>query len=303
MKTLSPSLRHIVAMAALAVSTGAIASAQYKFVKLTIPGAIVTTVSGINNDNLITGTYETNTGYYGFTYNPSTKAWHYPIADSKGSATFALASNTSGTIVGYYTNALGQIVAGMSDEGGSFSNVAPSGCEPGAIVAGIGDSAYQTMTGSCAVGAQIHAFVTGPANVTFACFGNYTAANAISNWLLTVGYYMASDGQTSGFLSTEYGDCTTINYPGAVNTRLTGVNDYGTMAGTYWPTKKGKAHAFLTDGTTFTAVKVPHAKATTLGQINNNNWFVGNYIDSEGTNQAFYAVPATAASTVVEAGK
>jgi hypothetical protein len=75
MKTFNIGVRHIFVMAAIAASTSAAANAQYKFVKLNIPGAIVTTVSGINNDNLITGSYETNSAIYGFTYNPGFSFW------------------------------------------------------------------------------------------------------------------------------------------------------------------------------------------------------------------------------------
>src|SRR5580698_10329681 len=102
MKTLTIRTRHLIAMVAIAISISAIASAQYTFIKVKVPGSSGTTVNGISNNNTIVGDYGTSSGYYGFTYNPTTNTWKTLINDPQGSAhTDATATNTERQVVGY----------------------------------------------------------------------------------------------------------------------------------------------------------------------------------------------------------
>jgi hypothetical protein len=98
-----------------------------------------------------------------------------------------------------------------------------------------------------------------------------------------------------GCISTTDGDCTTINYPGAVYSTVGGLNDTGTISGTYWPNSAGASHGFVLVGSTYSTVDVPKAKATSIGQVNNNNnnnnnWIVGSYVEGKKVH-GFLAVP------------
>ena len=298
-------VRHIVAVAAIAISSSAVASAQYKFVRLNVPGASSTLANGINNNNVITGTYANSSGTFGFTYDPGTGVWHYPISDPKAVGNTALnSSNTSGQIVGYYySQAIARDVGMVMQPGGSFSDVTPIGCTTNAVVTGINDGAFSTMGGHCQTAQGVTlAWESYPANLAFSCFGStYTEANAINNWALMAGTYTKSDGMSSGgFISTDQGTCSEVDYPGAASTTLGGINDTGTITGSYWPNFAGAYHGFVLTGSTFAAVDVPKAKATSIGQVNNNNWFVGFYIDHKNQMHSFYAMPIAGASMLVE---
>jgi len=303
MKTFSIGVRHIVAVAIIAISTSAVASAQYKFVELKVPGAKRTQALGINN-NLVTGAYSDSTGTtYGFTYDPGTGTWLYPISDPKGITTYVNSSDKSGQLVGSYVPAAGGSNGMVMQPTGSFSDVTPNGCDNSVTVTGINDGPYSTMGGYCgnSQGAVI-AWESYPANLAFSCSGSvYTEANAINNWALMAGSFARPHEQvTHGFVSTDQGGCTQVNYPGAVQTQLAGINDTGTITGNYWQKLGGQFHGFVLTGSTFASVDVPKAKATSLGQVNNNNWFVGGYADSKDHGHAFYAMPMSGASILLE---
>ena len=62
---------------------------------------------------------------------------------------------------------------------------------------------------------QTVAWESYPADVTFSCLGsNYTAANAINNWMMTVGTFEVGYGGEytgSGFIATDQGTCSVVN--------------------------------------------------------------------------------------------
>jgi hypothetical protein len=308
MTKLKVNARSMFVMAAIAISTSAVSSAQYDFVTFKVPGSTSTSVSGISNNNQISGSYETASGdIYGYTHNLTTGVWVYPISDPKGPTyTYANSSNTAGTVVGYYWTPPGRNNA-MFDQFGTFTDVTQSGCTVNTVVTGINDSG--TMTGYCEYSGangvlQTMAWENGPTNVTFSCFDSpFTMASAVNNWLLTVGSFSQSGGQvTTGFIATDQGTCTAVNYPNSANTVLGGVNDLGAITGTYWLTENGKSNGFILNGSTYTTVNVPGTKATSLGQINNNGWFVGSYVDRRNRLHAFYATPISGASRLIDPG-
>jgi hypothetical protein len=98
---------------------------------------------------------------------------------------------------------------------------------------------------------QTVAWESYPADVTFSCLGsNYTAANAINNWMLMVGTFEVGYGGEytgSGFIATDQGTCSVVNYPGAFNTVLTGINDLGAIMGWY-QTATGPPQGFILNG-------------------------------------------------------
>jgi hypothetical protein len=207
----------------------------------------------------------------------------------------AMSMNTLGQLVGYYTkDSYDGIAYGMVEQpNGTFTNVTPLGCleNTTTVVTGINDSVFGVMGGYCSnSNMQEVAWESYPANVAFSCLGsNVTEAFAVNNWMQMVGTFDAGENY-SGFISTDQGTCSVVNYPGATNTVLTGVNDLGAITG-YYQIGQGPMQGFILNGSTYTTVNVPGAKWTRLGQVNNNGWFVGSYADSTGQ-YAFYAMPS-----------
>jgi hypothetical protein len=302
MKNKSLCLRSMLAVATIAISSSAVASAQYKFTRLNVPGAGDTFAVGINNDNLVVGYY----GSFGFSYNPATKIYQYPIGMPGAYYSEANAVNNAGTIVGAYATSTSSGTFGMVDQGGHYSEYQELGCS-GTQITGIND--YPTMVGYCydinGNGQKItKEWVGSPWNTTFSCpNATWTMPAAINNWGIsggTITYGTGQDVSSNGYISTTDGDCTTISYPGSAYSAVGGLNDLGTISGTYWPTAGGAYRGFVLVGSTYSPVNVPKAKATSIGQVNNNNWIVGTYVDHKGNVHGFVGEPISGPSILID---
>ena len=101
-------------------------------------------------------------------------------------------------------------------------------------------------------------------------------------------------GHDHGFLYHN-GAFTIIDYPGATDTWLVGINDKGQMVGAYGtgPLVQGANvyHGFLDDNGTFTGFDVPFAGVAITGPygVNNKSQITGSYIDANGTAFGFIA--------------
>ena len=104
---------------------------------------------------------------------------------------------------------------------------------------------------------------------------NLTAATALNDDGVVVGWYIATaGGSISGFTDSD-GVYQTVNVPGAQDTWITGIGNNGEVAGWYLT---DSVHAFVYDGSTFTTIPdVPGAVATWAFGINDSGQVVGNY--------------------------
>lgn len=296
MKKLMCNARIMLAMAATVILTSAAANAGYKFVQLKVPGASATSATGINNNNLVVGTYSDSAGSHAFTYDPKTKVYTYPIDDPKApDQTNANSINTSGNIVGYYW-AAGSLV-GMLDQGDSFYDFNMQGCI-NTVMAGNNDG--NETVGYCQYlnpnDGLYHyeAWINVFDSFTYQCPGAVdTSAFAFNNNGEVVGIFDSNSmGPIQGFLG-GFGTCTqTINYPNAFLTYLTGINDSGTILG-HASGFSGPSTAFLYANGQFTTITPPLAakQGMITGQINNKGWFVGTYYDQHGLGHTFFAKP------------
>ncbi len=104
----------------------------------------------------------------------------------------------------------------------------------------------------------------------------------------SVGYPAVSQG----FLLNQIGgNFTLINYPGALGTAATAVNDAGDIVGIYLacqsgnsesevlqlPCTYGQVHGFLLSGGTYTNIDPPGSIGTFVGGMNNSGEIVGSY--------------------------
>jgi probable HAF family extracellular repeat protein len=105
---------------------------------------------------------------------------------------------------------------------------------------------------------------------------------AINNNGALAGYYTVPNTVAGGFDYHGYiavgATVTPIDVPGASDTVVLGVNDQGTVVGTY-EIANGPDHGFVLQNGIFTTFDVPGATATHVRDINNNGVFVGWFED------------------------
>jgi hypothetical protein len=300
--TLSKLFRPMLAIAAIAICCSAVASAQYKFVKINIPESLSTWALGISNKNEIVGYYETGSTdsplYHGFwRTNGRPPVLQYPIDDPSADGFTELTSiDSSRLVVGAYEPP-GVTVYGLFLNGGSYFSYFVPGYN-GTWANGISDSGL--VVGVCA-GPEPYstawAYTSRAGYRTFvppgAVSAGATAANSAGE---VVGWY--SDGSSvHGFLRDANENFTTLDYPGALSTYLTGISDTGVIAGYYYA---DFYQGFLLQSGVYSTVNVPGQFNVELGQINKNGWFVGSYTTRKGKQIAFFAKPTPGASVLVD---
>jgi hypothetical protein len=100
-------------------------------------------------------------------------------------------------------------------------------------------------------------------------------------------YHLPGNGSAHAFLYDK-GSFTTIDYPGATDTRARSINDPKRIVGDF-NGSDGKRHGFLYDGGNFTQIDVPGAVATYIYGLNNPGAMAGYYTDNSGHQHGFVA--------------
>lgn len=116
-----------------------------------------------------------------------------------------------------------------------------------------------------------------------------TQLNGINKYLTAVGTYLDSSRLYHGFKRYSNGSVLTISYPGAVNTFANGVNDNGTVVGSFEGT--GGSHGFIYHSGSWAQVDFPGTGggASSLVGISNGNVMVGINTSSEPPSSFLYA--------------
>jgi hypothetical protein len=122
------------------------------------------------------------------------------------------------------------------------------------------------------------------------------SANAINNHGEVAGNYTTKTGLVDAFTKVGNG-FRSLAVPGASSTIAFGINDSGTVVGTYTDGTGNAAttHGFIwrSNGTVVTGVDDPHGAGTTfINGINNEGDIVGFYTDSAGNTDGLVAFPA-----------
>jgi hypothetical protein len=119
-----------------------------------------------------------------------------------------------------------------------------------------------------------------------------TVSAAINNFGEITGFFTdKSTGIIHGFLDNN-GHFTTVTAPGASETELLGINDFGIAVG--FDVVNGAMHGILFDSHTgkFTTLDDPHGiGTTTLNGINDLGQVVGFYVDAQGNTDGLLATP------------
>jgi hypothetical protein len=93
------------------------------------------------------------------------------------------------------------------------------------------------------------------------------------------GGYLDPQQVIHGYPRTSGGEVTVVDYPGARQTIVTGLNDRSDVVGV-WYDAQGVVRGFLRDGHRFRSIEVPGASGTVLSSINDDGQVAGGYVDS-----------------------
>jgi uncharacterized membrane protein len=190
----------------------------------------------------------------------------------------------------------------IAEPGNSLNSFATGIAPNGDVVGGFcpGES------GSCSNGVAIHGYL-------FRNSSNSTVQIDVPSMLATLAGGINQSGQivgmgcntttcslsypseSQGFLLNQIGGSfTAINYPGALGTAATSINDAGDIVGNYigcqsedaeseffqLPCTYVQLHGFLLRGGTYTNIDPPRSISTLVGGINNSGEIVGSYAEA-----------------------
>lgn len=259
-------------------------TAQVTFTTIDVPGAVVTSVQGINTAGDLVGYYATasNGSTHAFLYRGGTFSFlDYPEADS----TRALGINDSGLIVGAAikgeSNEIGFLYDGVTFTPirvtGKSATVA-WGINNGGDIVG-GDGSLSETSGYELRGHRLK-LISPP--------GTYLIvyATGINDTGEIVGF--ASELNTSGF-AYRNGKYQTIAFPGATQTEALGINGSGTVVGFY--SLPPSFFGFALKGRHYISINFPGAKYTLALGINASGQAVGSYTTDQVTYHGFLTTP------------
>ena len=197
------------------------------------------------------------------------------VPNSTGS--YATAVNTSGLIVGAYTDLAGLTHGFATSDSSTFNNVDFPGAnstqaidvnDAGAVVGEYYDAANVE-----------HGFISSGGTFTAIDFpaSTGTAVAGINASGDVVGGYTDATGSHGFLLSGNV--FSPINFPLASDTTAFGINDNGDIAG-FYTDSAGKVHGFVYADNNFSTVDVAGASATQLTRIKNWDQVTGVYVDA-----------------------
>jgi hypothetical protein len=252
---------------ALAAPTGVVAGKVTLIPVVTVPGSVSTAVFGINDDNVIVGSYVTSDGhehgYFG------TFDGNYTTFDVGNNGTEPRSIGNDGVIIGFSNSSqIGHEHSLQAFErlaNGTIEPIKKRGAQVFGIIQGInnprdefvGDYAISDgdIEGYYGIKGKYKASLTLPFDTTQTHPRGINGANAV------VGAYNVTAQTSSGFLLQD-GNVSTVNFPdpSAVSTFLEGINDKGLATG-IWEDEDSDISAFTwnTTSNAFTPIKVPNA--------------------------------------------
>lgn len=261
---------------------------QYKFQRLNPPGSTYSFAFGINNKDVIVGSFvDASSVYEGFVY----KHGKYEAIVFPGSVGFTQASgvNDSNTLVGEFIGS-DQFTHGfLLTSDGQFTQYDVA-VDTSTYVFGINNAG--NLAGFVGNDGANQAFVNIGGTVTqFTVNGNPTVAFGIDSSNNTVGQFVDTNFITHGFYRDTSGVITQIDYPGATTTSCLGINDLRVITG-YYLDSVGAAHGFAEKNGKFLTLPIP-----SVAGINNGGSFVGSYLGKNQENYGYVANSVSPAET------
>jgi probable HAF family extracellular repeat protein len=273
---------------AAAPSGGAKAKSQGLWVvEVNPPGSTATVAWGINDSNTMVGWYTNSSGVTeGFEWLGGDR---YKVVAFPGNQNFtrAFGVNNDGTVVGFFAGDDG-FQHGFLLEGVKYRQY---DVEKGVVSTNI---TAVNNNGDFAGVAGSEAFVNVPGKpvVEFYAAGtDSTAPFGMNNLDEVVGGYTDTNGVSHGFYRDASGDITTVDYPNASFTYLSGINDAGTITGVFQPSSgPGAGHNF---GFIYSGGEFQPYDISSPGGINNYGTVSGTYSGPDGSVNGVIAQPGT----------
>jgi len=254
---------------------------QYKFQRLNPPGSTYSVAFGVNNNGVVVGSFvNASSEFEGFAY----KSGKYEAIVFPGAVGFTQASgiNDSNTVVGDFTGSDHFTHGFLVTPDGHFTQYDAA---KGASTYIYGVNNAGDFAGFVGNDGANQGFVNVNGAVTrFTVNGNSTSAVGIDSSNNTVGEFLDASGLIHGFYRDAGGVITQIDYPGALTTSCSGINDLGVITG-FYVDSANTSHGFAEKNGRFRTVPLPG-----IAGINNGESFVGSYI---GQNQKNYGYVAT----------
>lgn len=279
------STRVILILAALLVCVPLV-SAQLTYTILDVPNAS-TSLSGINNNGVISGNFVSNASYGSFTWQNGVFSY-FSVPGALYSA--AIGINDSNVVAGYYKTSTNEI--GFTYDGQSFTNVQyPNvpytelfGINNAGLLVGYEAPDTADYNGLTFDGTQFHTFIVPGFNSWS------TWAYGVNNLGAIVGQ-VDLNGLSEGFLRVG-GRYKTFLYPGAITTAALGINDAGIVVGTYASSTTLTGCFYMKNGK-FKSFSIPSlGDETFCTGISNGGVIVGFVLNSDkGTYHGFYTSP------------
>ena len=285
------------ALAALVVTTSD--SNAGKFVPIIpVSGSSSMTVFGINDSDIIVGSYLTEDrkehGYFGPPDGSNYTTFDAPAGNTEpraiandGTITGIANTGGNGSLISFERNMSGKITTVVDRKGNPLNDIAQGIANSNDKFAGSYFNMKLVTLGYVARNSKYKKAV----KLSIANTG--VGPRALDSAGDIVGFYYDANDEPHGFLVSG-GTVTTIDYPDAseVSTILEGINDEGTIAG-YWEDTGTIIHGFtydVADGL-FTSINVPHAVAYTKAFGLNNAGLVAILSDAPGTAPALIYCP------------
>ena len=232
----------------------------------------------LNNLGTVGGTFNHGFLEQGFLRQSSGK-FSPPISASPTARNYVQAVNDAGVAAGYYVDTDGSHgfffqdgVLTPYDMPGSTATIIYGLNNAGDFTGLVTNSGVTTAYAS--IGGTITA-VSGAANATF------TWPHAINKRDQLVGYYVDNVPPLieHGFLRNPEGSIVgPLDFPGAANTQLFGINDRGTIVGFWYEEGNSVIHGLvLRHLTEFSQIDIPGASYTLVTGINNSGVITGWY--------------------------
>jgi hypothetical protein len=291
------------ALTAYLLWSAAAASASYTFSKFDLPGDFAQWQgTGINNSNLMVGTAADSTNNWGYVYSAGT----YQLIEGPVGAygTTGTGASDDGTVVGsyyssYVTDEFGDVYPGAYSgyimTGGAYQTYVAPGATHTELTGISPDGRY--VTGWWLDSSAMTAFVldrwTGT-HLDILSSPFFALAADVTNGGLIVGSFRAIEaGPRPGFTyEVSTGSLNLFEFPGALLTRFSDVNESGVVVGSSISTSTFTSRGLIGPPGDLTAFDYPGAAETLLTGINEAGWLVGSYIDVHGVSHAFFAVPS-----------
>ncbi|MDJ0615912.1 MAG: PEP-CTERM sorting domain-containing protein [Calothrix sp. MO_192.B10] len=285
-----------VSIAALSITIpqSAIAANFYNFQTIDFPGESETAVSSINNSGQFVGTF--NDGESAFLFDGVNFTAFKPPGAGE---TYIPGMNDLGQIVGGFFDAE-DIPRAYLKQGNTYNTINYPANPPQVTVGETGLSDINNA--GIAVGYYFdenfdvsRAFSLDTNTNTFTPITIPTATERTYAWGINdlnqvVGSYRSDSGFFGYFL--DQGNITKLEFPGSSLTAAYGVNDEGTIVGSFFREATGRdLYGFVWNDGVFTEITAPGATQTFVSSINDSGQIAGYYFDATGTKRGFIATP------------